>query len=947
MTNTAKFNFFKKNISQRNVLNVGFNSGSEQRFINIFSTAEQWGPFGNTGQFFGTSTWMQSIGANGYPNVSAALGSGREFGGGVRFPNGRYYGGASTGKYWVLRWKGKGVIEFFSLATNVITHVAGMSSNVTFGNPGSGVRWTTIDGSKDSYAVFNYEGAAILFSLIVRATDPDSVGQFVNSIELYRLDDESDRNAGLIYRMPYKLAIKDLCPSALRFMDWVGGNDRRDVRAEYRTLPSAPTWTGRNWNAGGPYGRTTGQNQYTLAGHAGTPTGMLHGEVVNYQVASGAVRGGGFTVSAITTGPNGRVTTTAAHGYSNGDKVRLKIASLVKTGLATVGSDTITGLNNNTSLADGSEIFSPNFPVGTTVISSTSNTCKLSAVATSTSQSGSSHSFMCMSKIHWQIATVAVVDTLNFDTGINTSTYGNFAGTGSVEQFISLRVGSGGDRDFDYPIAYASMTNLAAGFGNSYFATNEYKTVVFDKTMSAMKDSSGNFVYGVWVGTNEQGNYAYSGGVPLEVCVALINEVNALGPAKPIHMWINHSMPGLTSNDPDYNVNSHLGIQTMNVLFNGANGYPGLLPHILVYLENSNETWNTANNAFSQSYYGQTKSWLRWPQTGFSDLSSWSTLKSSLVMDDILQAFPTFASRIKTVLAGQGSPGVGGNTINDIRIDGTSYYANDPLVTGNPRLNGKKPMQYPHDHYAFAGYMGSQASYKSGRLLTLAANWVAAVGNPTAQEAACADFVNDLANGTNGIGGETMFRYGLTLLPGFCAKLAPMRKTVIMYEGGWDDAVVMINSNASQYLRVGAFTSGSDTITGLSSTFVTAVAVGNWVRGYGIPTDARVLSKPTSTSLQLDKPVSITATYGEIAAFTDVNAYLYAVKRSQAWSNGLIQFFDYFKNTVNAGMPSDYVARDIRWGHISPESYGLSNTEFTDFDKVWFDEGARNRALPI
>ena len=512
--------------------------------------------------------------------------------------------------------------------------------------------------------------------------------------------------------------------------------------------------------------------------------------------------------------------------------------------------------------------------------------------------------------------------------------------------FDLSRQGWGGDRGFDWPVAYPSMGNLAAGFGNVYWAANNYKTVVFDKTVSAMKDSSGNFVYGAWVCTNEQGDYAYSGGVPLEICTALINELNAMNPARPIHMWINISMMGLTSNDPDYNANSNLGVKTVDVILNGANGWPGLAPNIELYIENSNETWNTANNDFSQSYYGITKGWLRWPQSGFGDLSSYSTLKSSLTMDDILQAFPG-NTRIKTILAGQGSPGVGGGTINDWRIDGTSFYANDPLVTGNPRLNGKKPMEYPHSYFAFAGYMTAQASYKSGRLLTLQAQWIAAVGDPVAQEAACALLVADFANGTNGIGGETMFRYGGALLQAYSAKVAPMRKYIIMYEGGWDDALSAISSNASQFLAVGAFTSGSDTITGLSSGYVTAVAVGNWVRGYGIPADARIIAKPTSTSIQLDKNVTITATKGEIQSFTDTNAFLYAVKRSQAWKNAWLAFFDGFNATVNCGMPSDYVAFNIRWGHIQPESYGLSNTEYTDFDPTWFAEGVRNRALPF
>ena len=77
-----------------------------------------------------------------------------------------------------------------------------------------------------------------------------------------------------------------------------------------------------------------------------------------------------------------------------------------------------------------------------------------------------------------------------------------------------------------------------------------------------------------------------------------------------------------------------------------------------------------------------------------------------------------------------------------------------------------------------------------------------------------------------------------------------------------------------------------------------------------------------------------------------VNSFLVAVKRSQAWADALTGFFNAFNATAFAFMPADYVEVDERWGHAYPDLYGTSSVEGAALDKAWLASGSRNRALP-
>src|SRR5262249_38965371 len=146
-----------------------------------------------------------------------------------------------------------------------------------------------------------------------------------------------------------------------------------------------------------------------------------------------------------------------------------------------------------------------------------------------------------------------------------------------------------------------------------YIAAGDYKTFIFDKAIAAQTDGEGNNVYGVWMFNDLGSNNGHAGGVPLEICTALINEVNAMRPAQPVHMWINIPHLGLCSMDPDYAPSSNWGIQAVNTVLHGTNGFAGLASVAQLFIEYSNETWNSAGAAFSQTFYCAYRGYLRWP----------------------------------------------------------------------------------------------------------------------------------------------------------------------------------------------------------------------------------------------------------------------------------------------------------------------------------------------
>jgi hypothetical protein len=540
-----------------------------------------------------------------------------------------------------------------------------------------------------------------------------------------------------------------------------------------------------------------------------------------------------------------------------------------------------------------------------------------------------------MPKLHLLPCTITVIDQNNYSIGVNTTTFGSFTGAAKANQFITLNVGARGA----YPVTFPIPTTPASNFGNAYLAAGDYKTFVFDRTIAAQTDGAGNYVYGVWMFNDAGANNGHAGGVPLEICTALVNEVNAMRPAQPVHMWMNIPHLGLCSMDPDFTPGSSWGIQAVNVVLNGANGFAGLTNSAQLFIEYSNETWNSGGSTFAQTFYCAYRGFLRWPASGPSDYASMVSLRSVVNAEDIKNSVPTYTPRLKFVLAGQGTLGISG--LNLARIDGTRFYLNDPLNVWGP---SSTPIVH-HDYFAFAGYFAPQASFDTANLANYTNNWVANIGNPAAREAACAAYVNGIVNPTVG-GNETVDRYRLTLLPAYVSKMNSYGKYVIMYEGGWDHDIEPVSAggrvSSTLPFASGAFDGRTSIVTGVNATYLAALAPGYFVIGYGIPPLTRIMSI-SGTSLVLSANTTVSLAVAQFVAFTPQQMFLLAAKRSQSWANAMLAFFNAFGSS--SGMPAEYIESGVRWGHSYPTAYGFGNTEWGDLDLLWQQQAIRNRGL--
>jgi hypothetical protein len=85
------------------------------------------------------------------------------------------------------------------------------------------------------------------------------------------------------------------------------------------------------------------------------------------------------------------------------------------------------------------------------------------------------------------------------------------------------------------------------------------------------------------------------------------------------------------------------------------------------------------------------------------------------------------------------------------------------------------------------------------------------------------------------------------------------------------------------------------------------------------------------------------ADWAQFVAYTPQNAFLRAVKRSQAWADAVKTFADSFGTNPVIPSPLYVQGPDIRWGHIPSSAYGYTNTEWADLDKAFVQMGERNR----
>jgi hypothetical protein len=752
--------------SKRSLINANFVDYTyDYQFINhILVGGSGVGPVSGFGA--GGPIWNKSIlDQNGWPNSPVA--NGKSWGNHILLP------ASSAYSSYIITWEGQGELQ---LASGTWTAVGGKSYTIN----GNGRFVGT-----NARVQVTYSGPMQQIGWRVLQTN-QSGGGFFRNLKIFRAEDEADLNAGLIFRRGYKNMLVNLCPGAIRFMNWTGGNDAQQCRFESRAVPSYATYGGSNPRISPPYGETSGTNRLSLSAVDGMPAQMQHGEIAQARIGTGLVRSGPKTVSGVTRSTVG-IVTAPAHGFVTGDQIVHR------------------------------------FPTGMTQLD------------------------------YWPV-TVTVIDSDHYSIGIDTTNFSNFT-SGTAMEYVSLNVGKRGE----YPVIFTDGVTPGSAYSDKYIQAGDYKTFYFDKTLTASRDSNGKPVYGVWMfSTSSPQNYLpYLAGVPLEICTALIRELNALS-NKPIDMWITIPHWAMLSMDPDYLRSSNFAIGAVDVVLNGANGFGGLPSQSKLFVEYSNETWNWS---FPQSAYLARRGYLRSPLAGTANSSYMVQLRSVIMINDIKSVYGD-NPRLKFVLSGQGAVGIANGSTNYNRAFGTAQFDSDPL-----NVWSKSPIAH-HDYWAWAAYVLAGPAYDTANLTRLAASY-AANKDPAVQEKVCAEYVS---SGVVGSGySETVASYRDVKLPAYASALGAIGKATIMYEGGWDRSV----------------TNGT----------------------------------------------------------AQVNDFLAAIKRSQAWADALAGFFDRFSSTPNAFMPSDYVMVDGRWGHTAPDTYG-GKVEGGALDGAWLAASARNRLLP-
>lgn len=598
---------------------------------------------------------------------------------------------------------------------------------------GASSNYTAVTASRwhgsNSRIVVSYSGAERRFNLMFYRTNRDGSGNFLKNVKFYRLEDEADLQSGKVFRTGWLQTLVDLNPAAVRVMNWTGGNNTYDSRWRYRTQPTLGALGGLmcNFVASPPYGETTGTNLYSLASATGMPVAMEHGEMVTCRLGNSTVRGLRKIISSITQEPNGVVTTAVDHGYNTGDKIIHRIVG----------------------------------PTG-------------------------------MVELDQLPATITVLSSTTYELNIDTSGFTAFNTTETpvASQYISLNVGGRGA----YPVVFHYGTQTASHFGDSYMAAGDYKTFYFDKYLVCDTTiGPGAWIFNNWGAANGGANP-----IPGEIITTFGNELKALADETsaatgktygPTDIWISIPHRGLISCDPDYDADDHWGVNMVDTILNGANGYDGLDPSIKLIVEYSNETWNFAGGDFTQPSYLARVGHLRWPASGATDSASWSTLRSIILVNDIKDAFPNHP-QLKYVICGHGTVGVSAQ--NSVRIYGNTYIDNDVLNTW-----GGDPIDH-FDGFYWGAYFVASDSFDTTNLTNLTNDWLAADGDDEAQEAICAEYVV----GVIGTGsGETTSRYGDTLLPEYAAALLAKGKKTGGYEGGWDRSVSNGTANQNLFLK--------------------------------------------------------------------------------------------------------------------------------------------------
>jgi len=628
-----------------------------------------------------------------------------------------------SGQY-VLKWTGTGTVYLDQ--TMAWTFDAGASTGATeVGAPGGG----RFAGTNPRILVTPVAYPGDISSVKIIASDPSNTNDYIRDLKFYMLVDEADLNAGKLFRRNWKQTIINHNPGCIRFMNWTGGAATLSSNWSSQISPDNVSYITR-YSGLVPYGLGTinpTTNKITVNPATGMPVSMKHGELVFI----------GFSGSA-----------TITFNPTNFSCKRV-ITNITNDATGGVVTSADHGFNNGQRvlfhMAQGQ---APTFH-----------------------------------QLHYKVATIISVPTTStFKINVDTSAFGTWSSSvGSLEpgfccyDYLSMEVGSRGE----YPVL--ALSGFGVLFSGVPFANGGFSHFYFDKYIVGNRDTGP----GAWIAYEDQFS-APQPGVPVEVCVALTNELNAMKTSGgAINCWITTPPRSLMSVDPDYTAAENWAVKAVDACLNGHGSWAGLDARAALLIEFSNETWNYFmqgtgyQGRIGQLRYGGASTPFT---TGTQDISSMPVIRSIVMCQDLATAYPTeiASGRLIRLAAGQGTFGiaVGSSNVNELRV----MNAGANVMGDAWNVGGAQPYT-KFETFAWASYFdaatGSDYSFYTTNLTTYTANWVAAVG-AAAKEAVCQSWIDAIRPLGEGTAAYTV-KAGQ-----FSTVLGNLGRSAIQYEGGYD-----------------------------------------------------------------------------------------------------------------------------------------------------------------
>jgi hypothetical protein len=354
---------------------TNFGGNSYIQFIDVVKQANNFTYVGTPTDANAPPIPLLELDANGYPTTLVAGVEGVQF----------YYPLFRVAEYsgvWVVVWKGAGTL---GLGGNVAA-AAGYS------NPSS------ITSATDAGGRFEFTRTAdqLQPAVTIAATATSGAGTHIRDMHIFRKIDETQFNAGRITSLPFASRLLDLGPGCARNLGWLGDFSNLNG-ANFTNLA---TWAQRKPTSYFGYAA----DQFIPSQWVGTLTWTGNCATVSAQgftladkkqvhakfTSKPATEVGGVLRCDISSGASGQIT-KANHGQIVGNALVIQYAKEVTFLGTTNGSPNVELTNDGTTanIAVGQEVFSDNFPSGTTVISITDAThMVLSSGATVTTGAG-------------------------------------------------------------------------------------------------------------------------------------------------------------------------------------------------------------------------------------------------------------------------------------------------------------------------------------------------------------------------------------------------------------------------------------------------------------------------------------------------------------------------------------------------------------------------------